>query len=84
LNQALTGKINALYTISFNQSADTTTLTNSRLGVNSFVVLLPITANAASAAGSSWWISDQTNGSCVIHHENTAMGDRSYRALING
>jgi len=54
LNQALMGKINPLTTISFNQSAGTTTLTDSRLGVNSLVALMPITANAASAAGSSF------------------------------
>jgi hypothetical protein len=41
------GKINAQTTISFNQSAGTTTPTDSRLGVNSLVALMPITANAA-------------------------------------
>lgn len=84
LNQAVSGKLNATATVTVAINVATTTLTDSRIGPNSFIALMPITADAASAIGSGCYITGQTNGSATINHANSSVNDRTYAVLIIG
>ena len=49
LNRALVGKLNNTGTVTLTANAASTTLTNSRIGANSVIILMPTTANAVAA-----------------------------------
>lgn len=87
INAAVNGRINAVTTITLTANAATTTLTDSRISVSSFIGLTPRTANAAAELGNgTLYIADagRLNGSAVITHANNAQTDRNYTVLIIG
>lgn len=84
LQQVIKGKINAVYdSFTLNAGATTTTLTDPRLAAGSWVLLMPLTANAQAVAGSVWPSSRDT-GAWVFTHTSDANTDKSFRALIIG
>lgn len=61
----------------------TTTVTDERVGINTVPVLVPTTANAAGAIGTTY-ISTVTGGSFTITHANTATADRAFKYALLG
>ena len=80
---AMAGKTNNVDSITLAAGAASTTFSNSRIGYNSAVLLMPTTANAAGALA-ALYIDTFLNGSCVIHHANTATTDRTFKVVIVG
>lgn len=87
LNRVLVGKINAVVEVTLTANAATTTLTDARLTINSFIAFDPVTANAAAelAAGTLYVLSaNRRNGAFTLTHSNAVSADRSYKAIVIG
>jgi hypothetical protein len=85
LNLVMTARVNATSPLfTFAANASSTTLMDSRIGVQSTIVLIPTTPNASSLAGAGWYLTNQTTGSVVVNHENNTYADRSYEVIILG
>ena len=85
LNQAIRGKLNAVGTVTLTANAATTTLIDERIGGDSWIGLMPLTANAAGALANIFNLSaDITKGQAVITHANVASTDRTFRYVVIG
>jgi ketopantoate hydroxymethyltransferase len=67
-------------TVTLTAGATSTVLTDARIGVLSFIGLMPTTANAAGALATTYVA--VTNGSATITHANTPTVDRTFTVLI--
>lgn len=84
-NELMQGKLNITATVTLTPNADSTTITDARISASNAVVLVPVTASAATEAGAGTvYVSLQTNGSAVIAHANNATADRTFTILILG
>lgn len=83
LNGVLAGKTNNTTTVTLTANAATTTLTDSRIGANSVICLMPTTANAAAALATTYF-NTFADGSCVINHANNAQADKTFSVTITG
>jgi len=79
------GKLNAAdaSSVTLTPSVTTTTLTDSRIGAGSVILLMPTTANAAAALG-GLYVSARTTGSATLTHANTAAVDKTFAYLVIG
>ena len=78
----LEGKVRSIAQVTLTANAATTTITDRRIGVESFVHFMPLTANAAGEVG--YYVSSQTEGSLVLSHATDARTDRTFRYVILG
>lgn len=83
LNNAMQGKLNNTGTFSLTANAASTTLTDARIGANSTVLLMPTTANAASALATTYF-SAFADGSCTVTHANNAQADKTFNYAVLG
>ena len=83
VNNILTGKMNNTSVVTLTANAATTTLTDSRIGSNSVICLMPTTANAAAALATTYF-NTFADGSCVINHANNAQVDKTFSLTITG
>lgn len=83
VNNVLSGKMNNTGTLTIAANAATTTLTDSRIGARSVVLLMPTTANAAAALVNIYF-SAFGDGSCTVNHANNAQADRTFRYAVVG
>lgn len=83
INQLNQGKFNGVTQITLTPSATSTTLTNSRIGANSFIGLQPTTASAATACPSIY-IDTQQKGQATVHHPSSAATDQTFNVVIIG
>jgi hypothetical protein len=89
INGLLAGKMNAVTTVTLAAGVATTTLTDARITINSFIGLMPTTANAATALATTY-ISNRMSsngnvaGNATITHANNAQTDRTFTVLIIG
>lgn len=83
LNNVLSGKTNNTSSFTVAANAATTTLTNSRIGANSVILLMPTTANAAAALANVYF-TGFLEGSCTVNHANNAQADRTFRYAVIG
>lgn len=85
INSVRGGKMNAVSTVTLTANASSTTLTDSRLTVQSYIGLMPQTANAATALATTYIpASTMLKGSAVIQHANNAQTDRAFTLVIIG
>jgi hypothetical protein len=82
-NLALGGKLNAVTQVTLTPNATTTTVTDSRIGANTFFGFQPLTADAAGAAA-GLYVSSQANGTATLSHANASSVDRTFRVLLIG
>jgi hypothetical protein len=82
-NLAMQGKVNALLTVTLAANATTTTVTDSRIGANTYFGFQPMTADAAAMLA-SLYVSAQQKGSATLTHANTATTDRTFNVLLIG
>lgn len=85
LNQHADGKLLCFgrFTITANQA--TTTVTDSRAGGNSVIVLCPTTANAAAALATTYIpTATKASGSFVVNHDNNSQNDRTFDYIVIG
>jgi hypothetical protein len=83
VNNLLAGKMNNTGTLTITANAATTTLTDSRIGANSVILLMPTTANAAAALANVYFTAFG-DGSCTVNHANNAQVDRTFRFAVIG
>ncbi len=83
VNNTMRGKINATGTVTLTANAATTTITDTRIGGSTVVLLQPTTANAAAALATTY-ISTPTQGSVVINHANNAQVDKIFLTVLIG
>lgn len=89
LNGSMNGRTNNTGFVTLSLSSDTTTVTLSpgRLGINTLVILVPLTASAATefAAGSLYLSGrDVANNQFTLTHVNSAAGDRRFGFILVG
>lgn len=87
VNRLLVGQmdVTALFTLTAN--VGTSTLTDSRININTAIILTPTTANAAAEIGNGTaYISEtgRVKGSVVVTHANNAQADRTFRIALIG
>lgn len=84
-NRANVGKINATGRVTLTANAATTTVTDARVSVQSFIEFMPTTQSAASEkADGLMYVSTRNNGSFVISHNNVDISDRAFVYLVIG
>jgi hypothetical protein len=83
VNRLLQGKLNAVTTLTLTANAASTTLTDPRIGGATFIGLMPTTANAAAALGTTY-VSARGIGTATITHANDANVDKTYDVLLIG
>lgn len=84
---AMVGKINATGLVTLRDGETTTTITDSRLGITSYVQFDPMTANAAGelVSGGMYVLgADRQNGQWIVTHSNDSTTDRTFKYLIIG
>lgn len=91
INATLEGKLNCLFEATLTAGAGSTALTEatapgvSRVGPESIILPMPLTANAATElAAGTMYVSAQGNGSLTITHANAGSVDRSFRFVVLG
>ena len=77
------GKSNNTGSITLTANATTSTLTDQRVGANSVIVLMPKTANAATAM-TSLFVSARGTGTATLTHDSNAATDRHLEYVIIG
>jgi len=77
VNQLILGNASNTGEVTLEANAATTTVTNSRIGGGTKVILQARTANAAAALATTY-ISAITKGSFTITHANNAQTDRTF------
>ena len=82
LNGALDGRINAVGTLTLTAGATSSILNDLRIGINTVVLLMPTTANAATALASIFIV--PTKESATINHANTADIDKTFNYAVFG
>jgi hypothetical protein len=83
VNRLLQGKLNAVATLTLTANAASTVLTDTRIGGATWIGLMPTTANAAAALGTTW-VSARGTGTATISHANDAQVDKTYAVLLIG
>lgn len=84
-NQALRGKLNAQRDVTLTANATATVIVDPRITPNSFIGLMPTTANAAAEIGAgTMYVSARGDQTATITHANNAQTDRTYRVTILG
>ena len=83
VNELMDGKANGFGEVTLTAASTTTTLTDRRIGADSFIVFRPRTANAA-AAMDTLWVSARTKGSATLTHDSTADTDRTFEYEVRG
>ena len=86
VNALGSGRSNAIGTLTLTANAASTTLTDRRIGVDSRVVLIPATANAAAALYAAPFVlkSAQGIGQVTFAHASNAQTDRRFDYIIQG
>lgn len=85
INQLILGNLNNTGTVTLTASAASTTVTNSRVGANSYIEFMPTTANAATEkAAGTMYVSARTKGEFTITHANNAQTDRTFQYIHVG
>lgn len=81
--QANQGHIQCVGNVTLAASTVSTDVVDSRVGINSFIGLMPMTANALSA-GPTAWVSTIGSGTFTITHANSATADKTFRYCLLG
>ena len=85
VNGLLQGKSLNVGTVTLTDNAGTTTLTDARIGANTFIGFMPTTANASAEIGAgTLYVSARADGSATLTHANNSQTDRSFVYLIVG
>lgn len=84
VNNQLTGKLNAVTSVTLTPSATSTTLTDARIGANTFIGFTPRSANAVTAQISGLYVSSKQNGQATLTHASSANTDQTFDILLIG
>lgn len=82
--EVMRGKLNNVGSITLATGTTTTTVTDDRVGIHSFVGMMPTTANAASAQALGSMFIVPGSGSFIITHNNSASADKTFTYCVLG
>lgn len=77
------GHIKNVGSVTLNASTVSTTVADARVSMQSFVGLMPMTANALSAMPTCW-VSTLNTGAFTITHASSAAADKTFRYSLLG
>ena len=85
VNGILDGRQNNIGSFTLTANVTTTTVTDFRVGVDSVITLMPTTANAAAALGTTYIsaVAPLTN-TFTVTHANAATTDRTFKYEVTG
>ena len=83
LNNVMDGKLNSTGEITLTASATSTTLTDARIGGDSVIVFMPITANGKTAEN-NLFVSARASGSATLTHASSSNNDQNFAYIIIG
>ena len=83
LNNTINGKLNSTGTVTLRASQTTTTLTDARLGGNSIILFMPITANGRTGLN-GMYVSARAEGSATLTHASSSNADQNLAYTIIG
>lgn len=87
INALAQGKMNVSTLWTLKENATSTTFEDPRIGVESHIILTPVTSNAAAElANGTLYIPEtgRVNGQITITHANNSQTDRTFRVSIIG
>jgi hypothetical protein len=85
INAALKGKLNNTGTVTLTANTTTTVITDTRIGVDSFIGFMPTTANASAEIGNgTMYVSSRGDKTATVTHANNAQTDRSFTYCVLG
>jgi len=82
-NELRDGKINATGSVTLTPSATATVVTDPRVSIETVILLMPLTADAA-AAHATTWVSAQDSGTFTLTHASAISADQSFRYAALG
>ncbi|MFA6134661.1 MAG: hypothetical protein WC869_11665 [Phycisphaerae bacterium] len=82
INQILDGRINSVGSVTLTASTTTTVIADPRAHVNSKVLLMPTSANAAAALATTWIAAAAR--SVTVNHASATSTDRSFGYVLLG
>lgn len=77
INGLIDGKLDVTGTLTLEDGATTTVVSDNRFESNMVPLLIPTTANAADALATTY-LTDRAKGSFTLAHANTADTDRTF------
>jgi hypothetical protein len=77
------GRSNAVGTLTLRASQTTTEVMDKRVGLDSVIMLMPTTANAAAAL-STTYVSARSQGSFELTHASNGQTDKTFGYAIKG
>ena len=81
----LRGQTNNTGTVTLDADANSTTVTDRRVGPYSEIMFSPTTANAAAEIGAGgFYVSSQSKDSFTVAHANNSQADRVFNYSIHG
>lgn len=83
-NNLLAGKSNNVVQVTLNANATSTTITDARIGANTFIGFTPLTTNASAAVTSGMHVYSQQNGSAVLVHPSSPNVDQTFNVVLIG
>jgi hypothetical protein len=85
IQQLAAGRSNAVGVVTLTASATSTTKTDKNCAAGTVPILVPTTANAAAALGTTYIpTATVSNGSFVIQHASAASVDRTFLYALHG
>ena len=84
VNTALQGHLSNTLQVTLTANVTMTTITDSRLSIQSAVVMVPLTADAAVEVAAGGLYVVPAAGIAVIHHANSAQTDRTFITSLVG
>lgn len=83
LNEVIDGRIESNGNITLSASASTTAVKDRRVGKDSLIIFMPLTANAVNESPYVQ-TSDIVKNQFTVNHANNSQTDRNYRYIILG
>ena len=83
LREVKSGKLNCAGSVTLTASAASTAVTDANVGVNTVILLMPTTANAAAALATTY-VSSRGDQTFTVTHANNAQVDRTFEYVAIG
>ena len=83
LNNVMDGKLNSTGDITLNANATSTTLSDARIGGDSVIVFMPITANGKTA-DNNLFVSARQSGQATLTHASSSNTDQNFAYIVVG
>ena len=84
VNRLMHGKSNNVLDVTLGANVAATTVSDARIGVNTFPIPVAVTANAAGIATPYVVDSSRVNGSFILVHASDSDSDKTFKLMLIG